>query len=154
MPQIHTICKKSKKFVLFTGRRRVAAAAFICVAVISATAVLFSIRRFNTINSPVNDEAPLSGVVIEDNSPVGDDIIKVAVAPDEDIVFENLTLDDIAARLKDVYGCDTSFGPDADHKLRLYMTIPAGTELTGVVAILNSFDAINASLTDNTIHID
>lgn len=150
--------KREHKFIsFFAGRRRTAAAALICIAVASATAIFFATGRFHLLNAPVADDGtPVAEAVAAGNgSPVSaGNVADDLFAPAEDIVFENLTLDEIAGRLETVYGCKTVFGPDADHSLRLYMTIPAGTTLAGTVAILDSFDAIGASLIDNTLHID
>ena len=150
--------QREHKFIsFFAGRRRTAAAALICIAVASATAIFFATGRFHLLNAPVADDGtPVAEAVAAGNgSPVSaGNVADDLFAPAEDIVFENLTLDEIAGRLETVYGCKTVFGPDADHTLRLYMTIPAGTTLAGTVAILDSFDAISASLIDNTLHID
>lgn len=150
--------KREHKFIsFFAGRRRAAAAALICIAVASATAIFFATGRFHLLNAPVADDGtPVAEAVAAGNgSPVSaGNVADDLFAPAEDIVFENLTLDEIAGRLETVYGCKTVFGPDADHSLRLYMTIPAGTTLAGTVAILDSFDAISASLIDNALHIN
>ena len=149
--------RKHKFITYFAGRRRAVAAALICIAVASAAAILFATGRFHLNNAPVADDGPMTGEAVAINSgshvsagAVADDLF----APTEDIVFENLSLDEIAARLEAVYGCKATFGPEADHSLRLYMTIPAGTTRAGAVAILDSFEAIRASLADNILHID
>lgn len=150
--------QREHKFIsFFAGRRRVAAAALICIAVASATAIFFAAGRYGLLNAPVADDGTPAGgtLAVGHAAPTG--AVDTAVdlfAPGEDIVFENLTLDEIAARLEAIYGCKTEFGPRADHSLRLYMTIPAGTTLAGAVAVLDSFDAISASLNNNIIHID
>lgn len=146
----------SRFITYFAGRRRIAAAVLVSVALASAAAFFFGTGSRSILNAPVADDDPLAASVTvacgaPAESSVGENGI---VAPADDIVFENLTLDEIAGRLADIYGCKTVFGQEADHSLRLFITIPAGTTLAGAVGILDSFDAIKASLNDNTIHID
>ena len=148
--------KYSGFITFFAGRRRIAAAVLVCIALASAAAFFFGAGSYSLLKTPVADDVPMAAsVTVACGAPAEScEGEKGIVAPSDDIVFENLTLDEIAGRLADIYGCKTVFGQEADHSLRLFITIPAGTTLAGAVGILDSFDAIKASLNDNTIHIE
>ncbi len=71
----------------------------------------------------------------------------------EDQIFENTRLEDFLDFVSKHYGCKYVISNESAANLRLYITVPANAKLEDIIELLNTFDAITASLEDNTIII-
>lgn len=73
------------------------------------------------------------------------------IVNDKELVYDNVSLEDIMSELAQIYNVSVEFGNDDVKSLRLYVKIERGKTIAEVVSMLGAFEKFDISINENHV---
>lgn len=145
----------SRRGFHWSGNRAASITAMICVSIMAVAAgIALTVSLTKHQQTHPFSETEIS--TMQTNVAAKDSITQPAesiITPNEPIMFENASLEDILKKVETVYNVNTVFKNKEAAELHLYYKFDPTLPLDEVIAQLNTFEQINIRYNDKTLII-